>query len=136
MENTTKMGSFEEIRATEKKYSSLALTISIFVGLGFILLSMKPVGKGLILGTLFAVFNFVLMGETLPGRLGVSEKKATLFSGVSILFRYALLAVPVVCAIKMDRFNLAATIVGLLMIQILMLVEQLMNAVVSGFRSR
>ncbi|NOY67950.1 MAG: ATP synthase subunit I [Deltaproteobacteria bacterium] len=130
------MGPIEQIRATEKKYSSLALTISIFAGLGFILLSMKPVGKGLILGTLFSVFNFIMMGETLPGRLGVSEKKATLFSGISILFRYVLLAVPVICAIKMDRFNLPATIVGLLMIQILMLAEQLINAVIPGFRSR
>ena len=130
------MGAFEEIRATEKKYCSLALTISIFAGLGFILFSMKPVGKGLILGTLFAVFNFVLMGESLPGRLGVSEKKASLFSGISILFRFVLLAVPVICAIKMDRFNLAATIVGLLMIQILMFFEQLINAVIPGFRSR
>jgi len=126
----------EEVRATEKKYCSLALTISIFLGLGFILLSMKSVGKGLILGTLFSVFNFIIMGESLPRRLGLHGKKSAMFPRMSMFFRFLLLSVPVICAIKMDRFNLAATIIGVLMIQILIISEQLIISVLQGFRFR
>lgn len=118
------MGHFEQIRQTEKKYCSLAISIAIFAGLALILLSFKTLGKGLILGTLFSVFNFILMGETLPMRLGVTRNKATLLSGASIVIRYALLAIPLAMSIKMPQYNLAATIVGLFMIQGLILGEQ------------
>jgi len=118
------MEPFEQIRRTQKKYGSLAISIAIFAGFPLILLSLQPIGKGLILGTLFSILNFVLMGETLPRRLGVSRKKATLLSGASILLRYALLAIPLAVSIKMPQFNLVATIFGLFMIQIVLMAEQ------------
>lgn len=103
----------------------------IVIGLAFILMSMKPVGKGFILGALFSVINFVLMGETLPMKIGISRNRATAVSGISILVRNVLMAVPVVMAIRMEQFNTAATICGLFLIQILILVEQLMRTAFS-----
>ena len=100
----------ESVKDTQKKYGSLAVTAAIFIGLVMILAGYKPVGKGLILGSLFSVINFVLMGETLPVKMGKSRPKAFIFSLGSILMRYALMAIPLFLAIKTDRFNLVASI--------------------------
>jgi len=63
----------EPIRQTQKKYCSQALVAAIIAGLLFILAAQKSMGKGLVLGTLFSVVNFVLMGELIPLRLGQSK---------------------------------------------------------------
>ncbi len=115
----------EQIRETEKRYGSAALLFAVGMGFLFILLDLKPVGKGLILGCIFSVLNLVIMARTLPFRIGVSRKRATLIAGLSVLIRYALLAIPLLISLKTEEFNLAATIVGLFMIQILILADQL-----------
>ncbi len=126
------MDQFKEIRQTEKKYASIAISIAIFVGLALILLSFKALGKGLILGTLFSVFNFIIAGETLPMRLGITRNRAILISGGSILMRYVLLAIPLIMSIKMPQYNLATTVIGLFMIQGLILVEQMSRVIFSS----
>jgi hypothetical protein len=114
-----------QIRETEKRYGKTAIFVAVCIGLVFILFDLKPIGKGLILGSLFSVLNLVLMAETLPFRLGVSRNRATLISGISILIRYALLAIPLLLSLKTEQFNLTATICGLFMIQILILADQI-----------
>jgi hypothetical protein len=115
----------ESIRQTQKKYCSQAMAAAIIAGLLFILAGQKPVGKGLILGTLFSVVNFVLMGELIPLRLGHSKSKTYLISSGSIVIRYGLLAVPLLVAIKFEQFNLWTVICGIFMIQIVILVDHL-----------
>ena len=126
----------EQIRKTQKKYCSIAITIAIFVGLSFILFDLKPIGKGLILGTIFSIFNFILMGETLPMKIGISRARASVFSFLSILFRYGLLAVPLVLSIKFDRFHLATTVCGLFMIQLVILADGVIRMVYSTTRKK
>lgn len=121
------MAPHEQIRQTEKKFCSLALTIAVIAGFVLIVLGYKPVGKGLVLGALFSIFNFILMGATLNKRIGISRTRATVVSGISIFSRYLLLAIPLIAAIKMAQFNLFATIGGLFMIQILILADQLVH---------
>ena len=70
----------DAIRETQKKYCSRAILAAIFVGLVFILMGQNAIGKGLILGTLFSIVNFVLLGETLPLKAGQSRGKSFLFS--------------------------------------------------------
>lgn len=111
----------ESIRQVQKRYCSRAIFLAIIVGLGFILAGYKPIAKGLILGTLFSIVNFILMGETLPRRIGPSRKKATVISAGFILVRYALLAVPVFLGIRSPEFNLPAVIVGIFMVQLTVL---------------
>ena len=115
----------ESIRQTQKKYCSQAIAAAIIAGLLFILAGQKPIGKGLILGTLFSVVNFVLMGELIPLRLGHSKPKTYLISFGSIVIRYGLLALPLLMAIKFEQFNLWAVICGVFMIQIVILVDYL-----------
>ena len=102
---------------------------AIIIGLGFIMAGQKPTGKGLILGTVFSVMNFFLIGEILPMRIGKSRAKAFFFSLSSMLFRYVLLAVPLIVAAKFEQFNLFAAIAGIFMIQALILGEHVLKLI-------
>ena len=113
----------EAIKETQKKYCSRAMMLAIVAGLVFILAGQKGLGKGLILGTLFSVLNFIVMGQTLPMRLGKSKGPSILAALFSMGLRYVLLAVPLVIAIKFDQINIIAAIIGIFMIQLVILVD-------------
>jgi hypothetical protein len=119
----------ESVKATQKKYGSRAIWIAIIVGLCFILGGQKPVGKGIILGTIFSVANFVLIGKALPLRIGKSKRKTFFLSLGSIFFRYVLMALPIIVAVKFEQFNLVAAIVGLFMIQFVILSDHLVRLI-------
>jgi len=124
------------VKETQKKYCSLAMSAAILIGLVLILAGQKTVGKGLILGTLFSVVNFILMGETLPVKMGKSRPKTFFFSLGSILVRYLLMAIPLFLAIKLDQFNLAASICGLFMVQLMILADQFVASLFSGYKKQ
>ena len=99
--------------------------VGIVVGFGLILTGFKPHGKGLVLGTLFSVINFVLMGEMLSMRLAGNRKTASLRAFSSICLRYALLAVPLIAAVKLESIHILGVVFGLFMIQLLLIVDGL-----------
>jgi hypothetical protein len=113
------------LRETQKKYCSRAMTVAILAGFDLILAGQNALGKGLILGTLFSVINFVVMGETIPFKIGKSKRRALVFSLGSVLLRYLLMAVPVVLALKFEQFHLIAVICGLFLIQLVILAEHI-----------
>lgn len=117
----------ESIKETQKRYGSRAIWIAIAVGFGFFLAGYKPMGKGLVLGTIFSVINFVLIGQALPLRIGHSKRKTFVLSLGSILFRYMLMAIPVVVAVKYEQFDLVGTIFGLFMIQIVIMADHILK---------
>jgi hypothetical protein len=119
----------ESIRQTQKKYCSTAITVAIVAGLLFILANLSPVGKGLILGTVFSIVNFILIGETIPQKIGKSKNKNIFLSLVSILFRYIILAVPIILAIKFEQFNLFSAIVGIFMVQLVIIADHALNII-------
>jgi len=109
---------------------------AIFIGFALILAGYKPEAKGLILGGLFSVINFVLIGETLPLRMGKSRRSVFVISITSIFFRFSLMAIPLIAAIKYEQFNVFAVIPGLLMIQIIILVDYVAAALFQADSSR
>ena len=119
----------EAVKQIQKKYISLALTLSIGAGILFILMGHKPVGKGLILGTIFSVLNFILMGKSIMLNFGRSKAKTVSFSMGSIIFRYLLLAIPLIAAVKYEQFNLVAAILGIFMIQLVILAEHVLTLI-------
>ena len=129
---TAKIEGMESVKQTQKKYGSRAIWIAIAIGLCFILAGQKDLGKGLILGTVFSVINFILIGQTLPLRLGKSKRKTFLLSLGSIIFRYVLLAIPIVVAVKFEQFNLVAAIVGIFMIQVVILADHIFRLILSN----
>lgn len=122
------------IRETQKKYCSRALTFAILTAVIFIAADQKVIGKGLILGTIFSIINFILMGESLPARLGKAKKKTFFFSLGGIVVRFALLAVPVVVGIKNSGIDLIAVVFGLFMVQLVLLADHITGSIVSKFR--
>ena len=119
----------ESLKQVQKKYSSLALSFAIGVALLFILMGHKPVGKGLILGAIFSVLNFILMGNSITLKLGRSKAKTISLSLGSILIRYLLLAIPLIAAVKVEQFNLVATILGIFIIQLVILAEHALTLI-------
>lgn len=115
------------VRETQKKYCSRAMMVSIFICLGFLLLGQKALGKGLVLGTIFSVVNFVLMGESLPMRIGKEKGRTFLVSLGSILIRYVLLAIPVIIAVKFETINLFTVVAGLFTVQIMIITEHVIK---------
>ena len=103
------------------------MTAAIFAGFLLILIDQKPIGKGLILGTVFSIANFILIGQTLPLRLGQSKGKTFLFSLGSIFFRYFIIAVPLIMAIKLEQYNLFSTIFGIFLIQFFILADHVFS---------
>lgn len=119
----------EKIRQTQKKYGSIVITLAILAGTVLMLAGLKPAGKGLILGALFSILNFVIMGETLPMKINHSRKKTLGLSLGSVFIRYGLMAIPLVLAIKMEQFHFAATVCGLFMVQIIILTDSIIRLV-------
>ncbi|MBW2492635.1 MAG: ATP synthase subunit I [Deltaproteobacteria bacterium] len=126
----------ESIRETQKKYCARAITAAIFIGFFFIIAGQKPVGKGLILGTVFSIINFIIMGETLPLRIGKSKNKTFFLSLFYIFFRYILLAVPLIIAVKFDQYNLISVVVGIFMIQLFILADHIAICITSTRKKR
>ena len=124
----------EPVKQTQKRYGSRAMVVAIVAGFIFIMAGHKPIGKGLVLGAVFSVINFILIGQSLPMRLSHSKRKTVVLSLGSIVFRFALLALPLILAIKYRQFNLPATIGGIFMIQVVILADYLVNLIASGER--
>jgi hypothetical protein len=121
----------EAAKEVQKKITQRTLWLAIISGLVFIVMGYKPVGKGLILGTLFSVLNFILMAKSIGYKFGRSKRQIFSISIGSVFLRYILLAIPLIAAVKFEQFNLAAVIVGVFMIQIVILAGQLLTQIPS-----
>ncbi|MDX1707238.1 MAG: ATP synthase subunit I [Desulfobacterales bacterium] len=115
----------EAVKQAQKKIIQRALWLSIIAGLAFIVIGHKPVGKGLVLGTIFSVLNFILMAKSIGLKFGRSKKQAISISLGSIIVRYILLAVPLIAAIKFEQFNFIAAVVGIFIIQLVILADHM-----------
>lgn len=116
-----------EVRQIQKEYCSQAMVLAIGCAIFFLIIGDKPISKGLILGTLFSIFNFILIAQGLPLQLGKGRAKTFLVCMGSIWIRYALLAIPLVLAAKLQMFNFFAAAVGILMVQVVILSHHLLR---------
>jgi len=94
-----------------------------------IVLGYKPMGRGLVLGTLFSIINFILMGQSIQARMGKSRSRTTFLALVSVLLRFALMAVPIVVAVRFEQYHIATAVIGLFMVQIVVFAENIKNLV-------
>lgn len=124
----------ESYRHIQKKYCSKALMLSIIICLCCIALEQVAVGKGLILGCLFSILNFIIMGEVLPFKIDRSKKAVIFISLGSLFFRYILLAIPIVIAIKLSTFNLFSVVVGIFAVQIVLFGDHVYSLIGSVYR--
>ena len=99
---------------------------NLAIGAGLLCLSIgqKEMCRGLVLGGVFSAVNFALMGHFLRYRLSDNRKAAVRRSLVALSMRYLLLAIPLILAVQSERFNFPATVVGIFMVQLVILIEQ------------
>ena len=90
-----------------------------------ILFDYKPIAKGLILGTIFSIINFIIMGLMLPARLHKVPRKTFWVSFGGIWFRYLIQVIPLIIAFYVDSLNFFATAAGLFMIQFIILIHHI-----------
>jgi hypothetical protein len=118
-----------ELNQIQKEYCSQAMMLAIGAAMIFLVAGAKPISKGLILGTLFSILNFVLIAQSLPSRLDKGRGKTFMICLSSVWLRYAVLAVPLIVAAKFEIFNFFAAAAGVLMVQMVILGRQLIGKV-------
>ncbi len=103
------------------------MVVAILGGLILILAGQKGLGKGLVLGAIFSVLNFIIMGELLPMQLGKTKGPAIVTALSSMGLRYVLLAVPLVIAVKFDQIDIITTAIGIFMIQLVIVSDHIVQ---------
>ncbi len=97
-----------------------------------LIIDQPAIGKGIILGTLFSILNFVLMAQAVPAAVMNSKKAAILRRLQSIGFRYALMGGALYIGLKFDNFNFFAVAGGLYAVQAMILVDHLVVAPIAN----
>lgn len=118
----------ETPRDIQKKYCSQAMIMAITLAILMILIGKKPMGKGLVLGTFFSVINFLIMGQFLLSQIesGRSRTRAAVFALGSIIFRFAILAIPLVISMRVNSISFIGVVLGLFMVQVAILINHLL----------
>ena len=115
------------VRELQKNYGTKAMALAIGISLIFLFTGYTSVCRGLVLGALFSTVNFVLMANSFHLKIRSDRKKASLAALGNILLRYAFMAIPLFVAIKLPRFDLVATVVGLFMVQSVILTDHVLR---------
>lgn len=84
-----------------------------------------PLGKGLAAGALFSALNFWLMAKALPSRLGHGRAKTFMLSITSIYARYALMALPLILAVKLPHLAVSTVAIGLFTVPLIVIGERI-----------
>jgi uncharacterized membrane protein YadS len=103
----------------------MALIAALVLGGGLIITGYTSLGKGLILGSLFSVLNFLLMALVIPYHVGHGRGKSFLIPLTSICGRFALMAIPLIYSVKHSQIAVSTVAIGLFIIPISILGEQL-----------
>ncbi len=119
-------------RELRKKYCPAALFIAIMAAMIMIIAGHRELARGLILGTLFSIVNFVLMGMSIQIRIQKTRRSGAIMALLLVLMRFGFLAVPLMVAIYYDKFHVVTTIAGLFMVQAVILADALRKMVVPG----
>ncbi|MCF8062141.1 MAG: ATP synthase subunit I [Deltaproteobacteria bacterium] len=113
----------EAVRTIRKKYCSQAMVAAVAGAVLMILVGEKAIGKGLVLGTLFSVVNFVLMAHFIPRTMAGSRAMSSAAAFGSILLRFALLAVPLVVSLRVESVHIIGVVIGLFMVQLTLMFD-------------
>lgn len=83
------------------------------------------VAKGLVLGALFSVLNFIVMAQLLPVQIGMGaqRRKVTALTFAFVLLRFILMAVPLFVGLRLVGFSFWGVVAGLLAVPIGIMVE-------------
>jgi hypothetical protein len=111
------------IKRVLAKHCRRVLLSAIFLCLLLVSVGAAPMGKGLLLGSLFSIANFVLMAHFLPLAVTTDTRRRRLLTSGSLVLRHAILAIPLVVATTSRQFHLVATVIGIFSVQLAILAE-------------
>ena len=114
-----------QVTRIQKRICMLTLKGALLIAAGFLFIRENAIAKGILLGTLCSIVNFLLLGISVPLTVGRSRYRAGFISLVSILARYTLLAIPLVVGIKCGSFSFVAVIFGIFSVQIALLIDHI-----------
>lgn len=115
----------DETGQLKKRICSHTLKAVLVLAVFFLIIQENAIAKGLVLGTLCSLINFMLLGVSVPMTIRHTRYRAGLIGLVSILARYILLAIPLIMGIKLESFNFVAVVIGVFAVQIVTLIEHL-----------
>ena len=117
----------EEVKKTQKYYCNKAMFYAIGAFVILFIIGQKAIGKGLVLGTLFSVINFVVMGLLMDQQIAGAHSKirAGSRSFLSIFLRLTILAIPLVISFKTESINFYGAVAGIFMVQFSILFNNL-----------
>lgn len=111
-------GASRDLEITPRKICAWSITYATAAAVVCLFLHQTAIAKGLIIGTIFSIINFILLGQTLPRTLFRSRAKAGMIGFSSIMGRYVLLAVPLIIGMKSASFDFVAVVIGIFAVQI------------------
>lgn len=126
----------DPIKAAQKTYCSRALLVTVVVAAIFIITGSSALGKGLILGTLFSIVNFLLLGSMVPLKVGHPRKQTLLISLGSLGGRLFLLALPMAAALHTEKYHIVSTVIGIFSVQLMILTDYIVFPVFRKLRGR
>lgn len=117
----------EEIKKTQKQYCTNAMFYAIVASFILIVVGEKAIGKGLILGALFSVLNFILMGVLIERQIinAGTRVRTGAFSFLYMIMRFAVLSIPLIISFRVEALNFFGTVAGIFMVQITILFDNL-----------
>jgi hypothetical protein len=120
----------EEVKKVQKLYCNRAMFYATGAAFILIILGHKAIGKGLVLGSLFSVLNFVIMGIFLEQQIAGAQNKMRARSRafLSVFLRLTILAIPLVISSKSETFNFYGAVAGIFMVQFSILFSNLVIA--------
>ena len=123
-----KTSRMEQVNELRRRYCPRALALAVIAGAVLIILDMKPIGKGIILGTLFSILNFLIMSQALPMAVIQGKKGSMLRSLGSVMVRYLLMAAALFVGIRYDAYDFFAVAGGLFAVQLVILADHMLQA--------
>ena len=125
-----------DYRRFVKDRSRWALLLALAAAIVLILIGNKPAARGVALGGLFSVVNFMIMSRTLAGRMARTGWSGRSFGFLWILARLGLAALVLTLAFKTDYLDVAATAAGLFAVQAALLLQPLTSRIPWPNRTR
>jgi hypothetical protein len=96
----------------------------VLVALGVFAAGYPAIARGIALGALFSVINFAIMANVLPRQISPSRRRSSLIALGSIVFRLAILAIPLIVAMKYASFHWVGAAIGLFAVPASLPVQQ------------
>jgi len=108
----------EQLQQFKRAIVFQILLTAAVVSAAALLFGFLPAAKGFALGSCFSLANFLIMTHQAPKRLGKSSSRVGWESYLSLLFRFALLGLPLYLALRLPQFNFIWTALGIFNLQI------------------